>query len=78
MSNNTTAKINLEELKRLVQKFTVRGMIKRPKPQTAVDPSDYHFIRDLKRRGESNCRIAEILNVTEEALKQTLDSMNLS
>jgi hypothetical protein len=43
-----------------------------------VDPRDIMFIRDLKRRGESSTRIAEILNVTEEALKQTMDHMNLS
>lgn len=52
--------------------------MKKPKPQAVVDPADIHFIRDLKRRGESNSRIADILHVTDEALKKTLDAMNLS
>ena len=43
-----------------------------------VDPRDITFIRDLKRRGESNTRIAEILHVTDEALKQTMDHMSQS
>jgi predicted transcriptional regulator len=69
---------NKEEIRRLVQKYTDKGLMRKPKPQTAVDPADTHFIRDLKRRGESNSRIADILHVTDEALKKTLDAMNLS
>jgi len=69
---------NLKELKRLVGKYTATGQIKRPKLGENVHPRDITFIRDLKRRGESNTRIAEILHVTDEALKQTMDHMNQS
>ena len=61
-----------------MQKYINKGLLKKPQPRDDVDPADYHFIRDLKRRGESNSRIAEILHVTEDALKKTLNSMKLS
>jgi len=70
-------KENLKELKRLVGKYSATGQIRKPKLGNVVDPQDILFIRDLKRRGESNTRIAEILHVTDDALKQTLDQMNL-
>jgi hypothetical protein len=70
-------KENLKELKRLVSKYSATGQIRKPKLGNVVDPQDILFIRDLKRRGESNTRIAEILHVTDDALKQTLDQMNL-
>jgi hypothetical protein len=69
---------NIKELKRLVGKYTAAGHIKKPKLGQMVDPRDITFIRDLKRRGESNTRIAEILHVTDEALKQTMDHMSQS
>ena len=67
---------NIKELKRLVVKYTATGQINKPKLGNVVDPRDITFIRDLKRRGESNTRIAEILHVTDEALKQTTEHMN--
>ena len=69
---------NLDAQRDLVQKYLNKGLLKKPQPSSQVDPLDYHFIRDLKRRGESNSRISEILHVTEDALKKTLNSMKLS
>lgn len=64
---------NTKELKRIVDKYTATGQIKKPVLGKSVDPRDTNFILDLKRRGESNTRIAEILHITDDALKQTMD-----
>lgn len=55
----------------------MRGALKKPLPATTIDPEDYAFIRELKQRGESNGRVAEILHVTEDALRAVLDKLNL-
>jgi len=66
-----------DDIRKLVDKYTGSGMMRKPALHSVVDPEDRSYIRDLKRRGESNQRIAAILHVTDEALKQVLDTMNL-
>lgn len=75
-SGNTNANF-LKSVKGTVERALMRGALKKPLPATAIDPEDYAFIRELKQRGESNGRVAEILHVTEDALRAVLDKLNL-
>lgn len=55
----------------------MRGQMSKPAPAKTIDIEDYQFIRELKQRGETNERVAEVLHVTEDALRSVLDKLNL-
>ena len=60
-----------------MERALAKGQMTKPPLSTVIDPEDHQFIVELKQRGETNSRVAEILHVTEDALHGVLDTLNM-
>jgi hypothetical protein len=67
---------NLTGYRAIVERCLLRGYVQKPPPATVVDHDDYTFISELRNRGESTSAMAEILYVTEDAIREALRKMD--
>lgn len=66
---------NTQSIKNAVERGLASGYITKPPLGTVVDPEDYEFIRELRGKGDTYYKIANILHVTEEAVKAVLKDL---
>lgn len=66
---------NLQSIKNAVDRGIAAGYITKPPLGTVVDPEDLEFIRELRGKGDTYYKIANILHVTEAAVQEALKSL---